>query len=224
MHPEELAFLSEIVANPEDDQRRLVFADWLEERGETDRAIFIRLKILGSAAVLGGDLNNRVERLSSLIPAALESFTRAAPEGLSGYFAYKDWYSRGLLRRVAVPMRDGPDAVHLCENLERLLAVAPVAEVEAAGHASTLAKLVARPGCNRLTHLTLLSDNDPGELVDAVVGSRYLNGLQSLRIQALDRRFTDFHEIEETELLLGPARERLRVRFGDILHLPPPVG
>jgi uncharacterized protein (TIGR02996 family) len=40
---ERRAFLAAIVAAPEDDTPRLVFADWLDEHGEHDRAEFIRL-------------------------------------------------------------------------------------------------------------------------------------------------------------------------------------
>jgi uncharacterized protein (TIGR02996 family) len=39
------AFLSEIIANPDDDAPRLVYADWLEDNGDADRAEFIRLQI-----------------------------------------------------------------------------------------------------------------------------------------------------------------------------------
>jgi uncharacterized protein (TIGR02996 family) len=38
------AFLKDIAKNPEDDTPRLVFADWLEENGEPERAAFIRLQ------------------------------------------------------------------------------------------------------------------------------------------------------------------------------------
>jgi uncharacterized protein (TIGR02996 family) len=41
----ELAFLRTILAYPEDDAPRLVFADWLDEHGEFARAEFIRLQI-----------------------------------------------------------------------------------------------------------------------------------------------------------------------------------
>src|SRR5262245_41171049 len=37
--------LADICANPEDDTPRLVYADWLEEHGEPERAEFIRLQI-----------------------------------------------------------------------------------------------------------------------------------------------------------------------------------
>ena len=42
------AFLADIIEHPEDDTPRLVFADWLEDRGDApgrDLAEFIRLQI-----------------------------------------------------------------------------------------------------------------------------------------------------------------------------------
>jgi uncharacterized protein (TIGR02996 family) len=42
--PVETAFLRGILAHPEDDTPRLVFADWLEEHGAPERAEFIRLQ------------------------------------------------------------------------------------------------------------------------------------------------------------------------------------
>lgn len=39
------AFLRAIIAEPDDDLPRLIFADWLDERGEADRASFIRCQV-----------------------------------------------------------------------------------------------------------------------------------------------------------------------------------
>ena len=44
MSPEEMAFLRAIDATPEDDVPRLVYADWLDDRGHGMRAEFIRLQ------------------------------------------------------------------------------------------------------------------------------------------------------------------------------------
>ncbi len=41
---DEQAFLDAIGATPDDDMPRLVYADWLEERGFSDRAEYIRLQ------------------------------------------------------------------------------------------------------------------------------------------------------------------------------------
>ncbi len=39
------ALLHAVCDNPDDDVPRLVFADWLQEHGEEDRAGFIRMQI-----------------------------------------------------------------------------------------------------------------------------------------------------------------------------------
>ena len=44
-HPDQVAFLNAIHDNPDDDTPRLVYADWLEEHGEPDRAEFIRVGV-----------------------------------------------------------------------------------------------------------------------------------------------------------------------------------
>jgi uncharacterized protein (TIGR02996 family) len=43
--PDERAFLAKIVAHPDDDLPRLVYADWLEEHGQPARAEFIRTEV-----------------------------------------------------------------------------------------------------------------------------------------------------------------------------------
>ncbi len=57
------AFLRDIIANPQDDGVRLIYADWLEEQGETDRAEFIRVQIeqsiLPDKCPLGEDIPDR---------------------------------------------------------------------------------------------------------------------------------------------------------------------
>lgn len=45
MSDEEKAFLKAVCWNPADDAPRLIYADWLEEHGQAERAEFIRLQI-----------------------------------------------------------------------------------------------------------------------------------------------------------------------------------
>lgn len=56
---EHAPFLKAIVANPDDDLPRLVYADWLDERGEYDRAEFIRVQI--EIARIGRELDCKCE-------------------------------------------------------------------------------------------------------------------------------------------------------------------
>jgi uncharacterized protein (TIGR02996 family) len=43
--PQETAFLTSIVEDPDDDANRLVFADWLDDHGHADKAAFVRLEV-----------------------------------------------------------------------------------------------------------------------------------------------------------------------------------
>ena len=58
-------FLEAILAQPEEDTPRLMYADWLEEKGEGDRAEFIRLQIesarLPEGDPRGCDLDSKAE-------------------------------------------------------------------------------------------------------------------------------------------------------------------
>lgn len=45
----EEAFLQDILERPDDDAPRLIFADWLEDNGDPDRAEFVRLQIADQA-------------------------------------------------------------------------------------------------------------------------------------------------------------------------------
>ena len=54
---ERAAFVSAILDNPADDTVRLVFADWLDEHGEPERAEFIRA-ILGAHPPGGSAVQN----------------------------------------------------------------------------------------------------------------------------------------------------------------------
>ena len=50
MNPTERALLDAVLATPEDDLPRLVYADWLEENGNPERAAFIRVQCSDAAA------------------------------------------------------------------------------------------------------------------------------------------------------------------------------
>jgi uncharacterized protein (TIGR02996 family) len=43
--PQETAFLTSIMENPDDDAPRLIFADWLDENAMTDKAAFVRQEV-----------------------------------------------------------------------------------------------------------------------------------------------------------------------------------
>lgn len=126
--PDYQRFLDGIRAAPDDDLRRLVFADWLEEHGEEKRAVFVRQQVAGKLAPL---------RLTWLVP--FEGFFGCQPHQC-GMVAekYRAWAQSPDGRRVtfqrgfAVGVR-GP----LAAMLKHLPAMSRLEPLTAAGVAVT---------------------------------------------------------------------------------------
>src|SRR4051794_10352800 len=94
---ERKALLSGILADPEDDGPRLVYADWLEEHGEADRAEFIRLQC--RLATTGEDDPQRAalqERAYSLEAEHREEWRQEAP----GWVRRRARFERGFIGYV----------------------------------------------------------------------------------------------------------------------------
>jgi uncharacterized protein (TIGR02996 family) len=73
------AFLRSIIENWEDDTPRLVYADWLEEHGNADRAEFIRVQCeLARMTNPPTSWNEQVRRLCPITPACIQSFEELA--------------------------------------------------------------------------------------------------------------------------------------------------
>ena len=64
----EAAFLAAIQQRPDDDASRLIYADWLEERGDSDRAEFIRTQIEAECCLVGSPEHSRLaDRAAELL-------------------------------------------------------------------------------------------------------------------------------------------------------------
>lgn len=70
MTNDEAAFLRTICEFPADDTPRLVFADWLEEQGDADRAEFIRLQIALARRDSAIDRDEAIGRCNRLLRTA----------------------------------------------------------------------------------------------------------------------------------------------------------
>src|SRR4051794_27836662 len=87
---DEAALLAAIAAHPDEDTPRLMYADWLDEHGRSDRAEFIRLQCdpgAGETAVERAEEledRNRAKWLAGLpqFPGARWEFRRGFPEYL----------------------------------------------------------------------------------------------------------------------------------------------
>jgi uncharacterized protein (TIGR02996 family) len=99
------AFLAAVHDAPDDDAPRLIFADWLDEHGEPDRAEFIRIQV---------EMRRERERNAQLTPRLDELFLRAreifrkpwAETGRKLGAAAIAAYSRGFPDSLAMPARE----------------------------------------------------------------------------------------------------------------------
>jgi uncharacterized protein (TIGR02996 family) len=214
------AFLANIIADPSSDAPRLVYADWLDDRGESDRAEFIRVQC-GLAKV---DENNRdIHPLASRERELLEKHEQewqrplreiAYPEG-------RGWLGRWRTKVVfaAVFRRGFPESVVLpcgrfLQRGEDLFRAAPIQEVQldcmdAEAPADWFDALTRFPPLARLTTLRLrrvcLNSGDVRRLVHAT----NLDRLRELHIDALALKGDDLTAITESPLL--PRLRRLKL-------------
>ena len=93
------AFLQAICENPEDDTHRLIYADWLEDRGDPDglaRAEFIRLQYL----LAGHGTREQFQRESELLGIHKEKWLSGSQVTLA------EWaFERGFLARAKADVR-----------------------------------------------------------------------------------------------------------------------
>jgi uncharacterized protein (TIGR02996 family) len=113
---DEDALLRAIVASPEDDAPRLVYADWCEENGDPDRAEFIRTQIelarLSPADDRYPELAHRAEELEDRHRNAWRQGTPAAVV-VSGFV-------RGFPETVGPPLRNWPHWDLSAEHLQAM--------------------------------------------------------------------------------------------------------
>jgi uncharacterized protein (TIGR02996 family) len=144
-HDEEL--LAAIRANPADDAPRLVYADWLEERGDP-RGEFIRLQCelsrLGSSDQATSDRLG--DREAQLFRAHSEDWRTEIPE-----WARKGCeFERGFVSHVQIW---GPWRRHFGEHLSR---TAPIVKITLQNVANEMAEFAAGPNVRHLEALAIL--------------------------------------------------------------------
>jgi uncharacterized protein (TIGR02996 family) len=169
MTPDE-AFLEDVREHPEEDAPRLVYADWLDDHGDPERAEFIRLKC--ELARLPAE-DARRPALEARARALLASHQATWTAPLRG--RVQGWaFRRGLVEKVKV--RAGAFLAHAPD----LFRVAPIREVEVRGARGQLPALLACPHLARVAILDLHSNRlDAGD-AGLLAGSPRLGGLSGL--------------------------------------------
>ncbi len=217
--PHDEALLQALREDPADDGLRLVYADWLEENGENERAEFIRVH--HALAHLGPHDPTRRE-LEWRERGLWRKHQQVWLGGLRG--SLKRWRLHfGLLEEVTI------SADRFLTFADRLFRLGPVRAVEFHHAAGRTTALAACPYLARLDTISFcfnyLTDAAAHDLAD----SPHLANLQTLRLchnfiraagaEALARSpgLTSLRLLDVTGNPLGgnAGRELLRARFGD---------
>jgi uncharacterized protein (TIGR02996 family) len=168
----EEAFLEDVIAHPEDDAPRLIYADWLDEQGEGDRADFIRVQH-ALAQLPPGDARRTplLKRQGDLLGTHEDEWRASLPrlEGVT----WED-FSRGFVEAAFVD-----DVPTLVVQAPALFAAAPVLRLQIGEiTAATVGALAGSPWLARLRELNLGNNPDLGSLGGTILaGSPHLAGL-----------------------------------------------
>jgi uncharacterized protein (TIGR02996 family) len=164
-------FLQAVLADPDDDGCRLVYADWLEERGDP-RGELIRVQVelarLPAADARRPELQDRERRL-------LAQHQAAWAEPLRGLV--RKWtFRRGFIEQVTV------EAEQFLAGADRLFRLAPVRHVRFQNAAGSLNALAACPDLARLATLDLRENALQDEHLEVLTASPHLVRLANLRL------------------------------------------
>src|ERR1019366_9385047 len=165
------AFLHTILAHPDDDIPRLVFADWLEEHGNP-RGTFIRLQC------------DRA-KLTQYDPAWKDILAQEAAllkqyeaEWNTPVLRYVDeaHYRRGFIEHVRV------SAMKLLKNAERLFRAAPVASIRLESVKNLLPRIAESSWLTRVTELDLSHELSGTKDLQTLFRSEHCRSLRVLRL------------------------------------------
>lgn len=161
-------FVASVVANPDDDLPRLIYADWLDDHGAA-RGKFIRQQVRHSR---GEKLN--LHEQNELAHAERTHGRKWA--GKLAEWAFVIGYERGFPESLVL------SASVFYEKASEIFRIAPIRQVTLIGARGMLRYLVQMPYLERLTALHLtgcgLGDSETEKLADC----RYLGNLQTLRL------------------------------------------
>jgi uncharacterized protein (TIGR02996 family) len=191
---DEAALLAAIVAHADEDTPRLAFADWLDENGDPDRAEFIRSQCRFAAAsatqpdypeVYHGYFlgRSRAWWWVRANPIPIPPWARASDDVAPATAAHR----RGFLYRLQTAWDGPPDAMEvdgLCDGLAELVATTTVRALDLPDlTAAQLARVLAAPGAEKLTGLTVGPTWGDGDELARVLGAaKSVRGLTELTL------------------------------------------
>jgi uncharacterized protein (TIGR02996 family) len=175
------AFLWDITDNPADDTPRLIYADWLEEHGQPERAEFIRLQCCRARLSADDSEQSVLAARESALLACHESDWLATLPSLEDV----TWVElhRGFVEEVCVESAEA-----FLEHAPALFRAAPVRRVQIRRiDPSSARDLAGSPYLGRLIELNLGNGTGLcGRCVRSLAGSRQLEFLEALLLHYND--------------------------------------
>jgi uncharacterized protein (TIGR02996 family) len=172
-----LPFLRAICDHPADDAPRLVFADWLDEHGDPDRARFIRVQVALAAARGQGEEPADLVDQDRALRRTFEIRWRCELPVLSGVIWQQ--FDRGF-----VGTADFSDGDWFVQQAGRAFAAAPLQTVRLLGLSDRyMARIADTPALGRVEGLTVADPHDVTAAGWQDFGETgHLNSLRSLHI------------------------------------------
>jgi uncharacterized protein (TIGR02996 family) len=168
---DEAAFLQAILADPDDDTPRLIFADWLEERGDS-RGEFIRVQIaLADPALAPAEHARLVVRQAGLLAAHDAEWSEPFRP-----YATQWEFERGFVARVTV------EADVFFDQADALFELAPIRHLKIRNVGTRIAQVAASPHLQRLAGLDLAGNGLGDTGAEILVSEARLPRLDELNL------------------------------------------
>jgi uncharacterized protein (TIGR02996 family) len=178
---DEHALLAAMAADPADDTVRLVYADFLEEQGVSDRAEFVRLQVeLGRTDINDPARRTLVVRHVRFLQECVPQWRAELPR-LSGI----EWgdFNRGLIEEVQATHED--PVVRYADAIF----TQPAVHVLRLTRLRDASRLAALPQLARLRSLRIIAARAEESVLRTLLASPYLRDLQLLDLHG--NRFAD---------------------------------
>jgi len=198
---DELALLKAIASAPDDDLPRLVFADWLDEHGRTERAHFIRLQIAEHRCTAWAGREQRQVEILGLLQEHGATWFRELPRWVRLWYATR-WrkppdYHRGFVEEVCVT------ASHFLRFGEQLLDRTPVAKLDLCHLRRVRTNLANCPWLGRVRSLGLVCGKLEEEGAAALARNRHLDSVRTLDLYGCDLGDAGVRALADAESLTG---------------------
>lgn len=166
---DEQSFLDEITANPDDDIPRLIYADWLEERGDP-RGEFIRVQCELAT------LRKTQKRYAELRARETELQTPNQQRWAEGfpYSLRKCVFRRGFIEECSVALS------YFLRNSEKIMRLSPLRHVVFTQVKDKLPALARCSALSRLRSVQFKQQNWPIDVQD-FASSEFLSGVETIR-------------------------------------------